>query len=114
MPEDLPDITYFANQDGELLPLIAGNNMGVVVDFPFLLGVKFHGNLHPIFDHGRRWIMVNLRGSQIIPVTVNLYRTYSRFFPAHILARLHNINGELVMPPNGLHIEPSNERRRHN
>ena len=115
----MPDIRYYANREGELTPLIAGSLPEAVTDPPLLVGVEIDGHIHPIFDHRLRWIMVDLHTGQIIPVTLNLYRTYRSDFPVHILARLkNNNNGQLVMPltghPNVQHIAPRNVRRRHN
>ena len=119
IPDNLPDISYYANREGELTPLIAGTSPGAVANPPLLLGVNIDGQIHPIFDRRHRWIMVNLHTGQIIPVSINLHRLYRRFFPFHILQRLRiNNDGEFYMPgdghPNGQHIEQRNVRRRHN
>ena len=90
-----------------------------VAHLPWLVGVLINRRIHPIFDNRRRWIMVDLRTRQLIPVTPNLYRTFSAAFAGYILTRLENNNdGELVMPlrarPNVEHIHQRNVRPRHN
>ena len=118
IPENIPDISYYANREGELTPLIAGCIPGAAADPPLLVGVNIDGHIHPIFDRRRRWIMVHLLTRQIIPVNLNLYQAYSYAFPDHTLARLeNNNNGELVMPfsrhSNVEHLQPCNVRFRH-
>ena len=118
IPENVPDIRYYASREGELIPLIAGSMPEAVAEPPLLLGVNIDGDVHPIFDRRRRWIMVDLFTRQIIPVTLNLYHAYSDTFPVHILERLTYNNGGLAMPRNGnpnvQHIASRNVRRRHN
>ena len=113
VPNNLPVISYYANREGELTPIIAGASPRAVLNRPLVLGVNIDGQLHPIFDHNERWIMMNLQTRQIIPVTINLPRMYRHLFPVHILQRLQiNNDGEYYMPrdghPNAQHIEPRN------
>ena len=119
IPENVPDIRYYANREGELTPMIAGSFPEAVAHPPLLLGVMIDGHIHPIFDHRLRWIMVDLHTGQIIPVTLHLYNTYASDFPGHILAKLvYNNDGELYMPLSGhSNVEPIHERnvrQRHN
>ena len=111
IPNNLPDISYYANQEGELTPIIAGANPTAVINPPLLLGVTIDGQLYPIFDRRQRWIMVDTISEHSIPVSIHLRRIYRHLFPVHILQRLQiNNDGEYYMTrdghPNAQHIEP--------
>ena len=119
LPENMPDIRYYASREGQLIPLIAGSIPEAVAHPPLLVGLLIDGHIHPIFDYRGRWIMVNIHTREIIPVTLHLYNTYGSDFPGHILAKLaYNNDGELYMPLSGhSNVEPIHERnvrQRHN
>ena len=114
MPEDIHDFRYYANEEGDLIPLIAGSNFDAIVDPPFLIGINFQGHILPIFDSRRRWFFVNMITHEVVPVTLHLRSIYSRVMPNRILARLQiNNNGEYIMPRNRVQWS-RNVRGRHN
>ena len=117
-PANMPDISYHANQEGRLIPIIAGSLPQPRYNRTYLLGVNINGRLHPIFDNRRRWILVDHRTGEVIPVTPELYHTYSNKYPANIISQLENHNNEeFVMPRRPRNVSPNspvNERREHN
>ena len=115
MPENLPDFRYFANQEGDLLPMIAGSSFEAMFDPPFLIGIKFQRRILPIFDSRRRWIFVNTITHEVVPVTLHLYRIYSRAISNRILEKFQiNNNGEYIIMPRNRVPWSRNVRRRHN
>ena len=117
-PVNLPDISYYANRQGELIPIIAGSTPQGMYNHIYLFGVNVDGHLHPIFDNRRRWILVNRRTGQTIIVSRAFYYTYRHKYPANIISQLViRNNGEFVMPRrprSRSHNLPANGRRGHN
>ena len=98
-PANVPDIRYYANQHGELVPIIAGSMPLPIYNHIYLFGVNIDGRLHPIFDNRRRWILVNYHTGQTVIVTRAFYHTYGHRYPAEIISQLENHNNlEFVMP----------------
>ena len=117
-PANLPDICYYANRQGELIPIITGGIPQEIFDHNYLYGVNIDGRLHPIFDSRRRWILVNLRTYQAVNVSRAFYYNNGHRYPANIISKLViRNNGEYVMPRrprNGSPNLPVNWQRGHN
>ena len=114
----MPDISYYANPEGQLVPIISGSMPQPLYNDVFIFGVDINDRLYPLFDNRRRWILVDHRNGQVIPVTTELYHTYGHRYPADIISQLENHNDvEFVMPIRSRNRSPNlpaNRRRGHN
>ena len=118
MPENEPEVPFYANREGVLVPLIAGSFPNPVTSGRYVLGARIDGHLLPLFDRHRRWVLVSLNNGQVVIVSPQLYHAYGRRYPASIISQLENHNNvEFVMPirPRNTSTNSSaNGRREHN
>ena len=113
VPENVPDVHYYANREGQLTPIIAGTIPRAVYDHMFFLGVIINDQLHPIFDRHRRWILVELHTARTVIVTPELYHTYGYMYPARIISQFENHNNVALVMPRRRHNRPSGGQQRH-
>ena len=118
MPENEPEVPFYANREGVLVPLIAGSFPNPATSTRYLLGVRVDGHLLPLFDRHRRWVLVSLNNGQVVIVSPQLYHDYAHRYPASIIHQLEIRNNvEFVMPirpRNGSPNSSANRRREHN
>ena len=118
MPDDEPEIPFYANQEGVLVPLISGSLPDPVATRRYLIGVRVNGRVLPLFDRYRRWILVTINNGQVVVVSPRVYHAYAHRYPPSIISQLENRNNvEFVMPirpRNGSPNSPANRRREHN
>ena len=88
-PDNTPDIHFYANRNGQIVPLIAGSVPRIVSDGRFMIGVVFDGFLFPIFNRERQWIIVRIADLRNIILTPELYRQYSHLF-LHAQEKMHS------------------------
>ena len=117
-PANMPDISYYANPEGQLVPIISGSLPQPVYNDEFIFGVNIHGRLYPLFDNRRRWILVEYHAGEDVIVSPELYHTYGHRYAADIISQLENHNDvEFVMPIRSRNRSPNlpaNRRREHN
>ena len=76
----LPDVSYFGDETGHLIPLIAGSFHIVGVRDNLLLGIYINDSLHPIYDSTRHQILINVANNQIVRMTPQLHLMYAHYF----------------------------------
>ena len=118
IPSNEPEIPFYANREGVLIPLIAGNIPDLETTPTYLLGLRLNGQLLPLFDRHRRWVFMLLQNFQVVIVSPQLYHAYGHRYPASIISQLENRNNvEFVMPirhRNASPNSPTNRRREYN
>ena len=117
-PDNEPQIPFYANREGALVPLIAGNLQNPVTNNRYLLGLRVNDHVLPLFDRYRRWVFMLLQNFEVVIVSPQLYHAYAHRYPPSIISQLENRNNvEFVMPirhRNGSPNSPTNRRREHN
>ena len=80
IPESAPDIHFYANPSGQLIPAIAGGFPPIASNQMFYLGAMINRHLYPLFDRNRQWILVRKDNHENVPMTLNLYQEYGHLF----------------------------------
>ena len=116
-PDEEPEIPFYANQEGVLVPLIAGILPNPLTTRRYLLGIRVNGHVLPLFDRYRRWVFMSLQNFEVVIVSPQLYHAFGHIYPASIISQLENRNNaEFVMPirhRNGSPDSSANRRREH-
>ena len=103
LPSSLEQAAFYRDEQGYLIPLLAGSFHYVISDDEFIVGIGMHDRVYAIYDIDRRQIVVRIGNMQNVVMDEELHQNYD-----HVFVRLSPPS-----PPRGAPSAP-NHRRRHN
>lgn len=74
------DASYYGDEYGHLIPLIAGSFNNVLVDSLYIVGIYIGEDVHPIYDSNRRQILITLEGNYHVVMNQQLNYHYNHVF----------------------------------
>ena len=76
----LTNVTYYGDEYGELLPLIAGSFHIVAADNQFIIGLYINESVYPLYNRDRQQVVVTIIGDHTIVMTEELHEDYDHYF----------------------------------
>ena len=76
----LANVRYYADQNGDLIPLIAGNLDEIARNHDFVLGLLINGFPHPLYDRRKQMVLVRIDNNQNVLMTRELYHRFSNIY----------------------------------